>query len=453
MVAVVAALVLHLDAKSRVEAIASDALQMDVTVGQRPEIGFLPSLHIALGDVHVRNHGAEVATAGEVDLRIELMPLLHHEIRIEKVALKRLALTIERDPAGRLNIDRSSTTPGSFPPLAITTASVSDASLSIVDKQSGRRLELTGCTLDVSRLQFSSGPGAAFLPSLSLAAKGICGQIRTTDVTVSDVRFSVAGENGVLDADPVTMRLFGGQGSGTVRADLTGAAPVYHVRYRLTQFRIEEFFKTVSPKSIGQGPMDFSADLSLRGTTTDALIRTSVGEASLHGANLKLYIGDVDKASSRYKASQKFNLVDVAAVFFAGPLGLGVTKGYDFARIFQGTGESTTVRTLISEWQVEHGVAEAKDVAMATPENRVALKGRLDFVTGRFEDVTVAIVNAKGCPEVQQKVRGSFLKPVVEEPNVVATLTGPTRTLVRQAKKLFGGKCDVFYTGSVAPPQ
>jgi hypothetical protein len=39
----------------------------------------------------------------------------------------------------------------------------------------------------------------------------------------------------------------------------------------------------------------------------------------------------------------------------------------------------------------------------------------------------------------------------VEKPSALGTLTGPTRTLLRQARSLLGGKCAVFYAGSVAP--
>jgi AsmA protein len=63
----------------------------------------------------------------------------------------------------------------------------------------------------------------------------------------------------------------------------------------------------------------------------------------------------------------------------------------------------------------------------------------------------MAVIDAKGCATVQQKVHGPFLNPVVEKPSVLGTLTGPTRRLLRQARGLLGGKCAVFYSGSVAP--
>ena len=143
----------------------------------------------------------------------------------------------------------------------------------------------------------------------------------------------------------------------------------------------------------------------------------------------------------------------MGAFFFAGPLGLALTKGHDFGRIFQGSGGRSTIRTLVSDWKVERGVAQAKDVAMATNENRIALKGGLDFVNEHFDDVTVALIDAKGCPRVQQTIRGPFQKPVVEKPSVLTSLTGPARKLLKQARDLFRGQCEVFYAGAVAPPK
>jgi AsmA protein len=295
------------------------------------------------------------------------------------------------------------------------------------------------------------------MKSLSLAAKVDCSRIQTAELVTSEVQLSVDGQDGVFSVDPVAMRLFGGQGSGDVRADLSGAVPVYHVHYGLEKFRIDEFFKYLSPKNagrkhVGDGSMDFSANLSLRGKTTDALKQSAAGEASLHGENLRLDIGDLDKKFSRYESSQSFNLVDMGAFFFAGPLALGVTKGYDFARILEGSGGSTTIRVLVSNWRIERGVAHATDVAMATKENRVALKGGLDFVNGRFDEVTVALIDAKGCARVKQRIRGPFRQPEVEEPHVLSALTGPARKLLKDVKELFDGKCDVFYAGSVQPP-
>ena len=86
-------------------------------------------------------------------------------------------------------------------------------------------------------------------------------------------------------------------------------------------------------------------------------MRTAEGEASLHGNNLVLEIGDLDKEFSRYESTQNFNLVDVGAFLLAGPLGIAVTKGYDYASVLKSSAGHTTIRTLISQWKVEHGIA------------------------------------------------------------------------------------------------
>ena len=99
-------------------------------------------------------------------------------------------------------------------------------------------------------------------------------------------------------------------------------------------------------------------------------------------------------------------------------------------------------------------MAQAQDVAMATKENRVALRGGLDFVNDQFNEVTLALVDAKGCAKVQQKIRGSFQSPVIEKPNLLTTLAGPALRLLKKGSDLvLGGQCDVFYAGSVAAPK
>jgi hypothetical protein len=97
---------------------------------------------------------------------------------------------------------------------------------------------------------------------------------------------------------------------------------------------------------------------------------------------------------------------------------------------------------------------QAKDVAMATTKNRIALQGGLDFVNERFVDVTVAAIDAAGCARVRQAIRGSFAKPVVEKPRVLTALAGPVVKLYRRMRHIFpAGPCEVFYSGSVAPPR
>lgn len=449
LVVVVVALLLFVDAKAykpKLEATASGALGMDVRIGDRLGIDFFPGLLVTLESVHIRNRGTDVASAKEARLGIDLLPLLQKEIRIGKIALKHPKISIERGRDGRFNFE----TGGSFPALDLAKVSLSDGTVLYADKQSGQGFEVGDCSLDVHRLRLSGGESPDLMENLFFTAQLACGEIRKNDFTVSDLKLSADGRNGVLNFKPVTMRVFGAQGSGSIQADFSGAVPLYHVRYSLPQFRIAEFFKTLSPQKVAEGLMDFSANLSVQGKTANEMKRTADGEMFLRGKNLTFDGIDLDREFSRFESSQNFNLVDVGAFFFAGPFGLAVTKGYNFASIFQGSGGHSEIRTLVSEWKVERGVAQAQDVAMATNENRIALQGALDFVNERFDDVTVALIDAKGCAKVRQKIRGPLRKPVVEKPSVLKSLTGPALNLVKKGRALFPDReCEVFYAGSV----
>lgn len=316
----------------------------------------------------------------------------------------------------------------------------------------GGKVEADRIALGVDNLSVGGEGKTDLLRRISFSGTAGIGEVRTDGLVVSDLKSAVAGKDGVLDLHPVTMRLFGGHGSGSLRADLSGADPHYRVRYSLSKFRIEAFLKGLSPKKAAEGPMDLSATLSMRGKTANEMKRTADGEVSLRGENLTLDGVDLDRVFNRYEASQSFNLVDVGAFFIAGPFAPLITKGYNFASLFRGSGGSSRIRTLISHWRVERGVAQAKDVAMATNQHRVALVGSLDFPNERFNDVTVAVIDGKGCVKVRQRIRGSFQKPEVEKANVIQTVAGPVLKLFKQAKKILGGKCKVFYAGSVAPP-
>jgi len=450
------ALVLFVDVNAQkpgLEADASDALGMEVRIGGRLGIGFFPGFHLTLEDMRIRNRGADVASAKEAILGIELLPLLHREVRIVKIGLKRPRFSIEQDRDGKFNFQDREESKGTRFSLDVRKIFLSDGALFYADKKTGEILEAGDFSLDVSRLRLTGGKNPDFMKNLSFTAEFACKEFRKGSLAVSDLKLRIEGKDGVLELDPVTMRLFGGEGSGSLRADLSASVPRYHVRYSLSRFRIEEFFKTLSPKKVAEGSMDFSSSMSTQGKTIDEMKRNANGDISLRGENLTLDGVDLDRTFSRYEASQSFNLVDVGAFFIAGPFGPLITKGYAFGSLFLGSGGSSRIRTLVSDWKVGRGIAHAKDVAMATDENRVALTGSLDYVNERFNDVTVAVVDGKGCAKVRQKIRGPFRKPEVDEVSVLQTAAGPLLTLLKQAGKLFGGPCEVFYSGSVAPPK
>ena len=451
-----AAVILFLDAnafKPQLEAAASRVMGMKVQVEGNVSVGFFPGVHITLESVQVRHRGTEVGSAQQAQLGIGLFPLLRKEIQVRTVALKNVRLTIERDRHGVFNFENTEKPAGTPRTLDLAHLSAVHGTVLYVDKQSGKELEARDCKLDASRLRLTGTVGTDMMKNVHVTADMACARVSSKDFVVSGIKLSVQGGNGIFHLKPVSMQVISGQGSGQVDADFSGQVPRWQVQYSLSKFRVEEFLEPLKPKQAVTGLMDFFVKLSLQGKTRKALQQTAVGEASLRGANLTLVGRDLDRELARYDSTQNFNLVDAGALFFAGPMGLVLTKGYDFANLFRGQEGSSPIRMLVSEWRVEHGVAKAKDVAMATNENRLALQGGLDFVNQRYEHVTVAIVDAQGCTLVRQKIRGPFRKPVVEKPNIIRTIAGPAVKLLTRTKEIFTGRrCELFYSGSVTPP-
>jgi uncharacterized protein involved in outer membrane biogenesis len=441
--------------KPQLEATASDALGMEVRVVGRVGMGLFPGFHLTLEDGRILDqHGGTVASAKRTKFYIELLPLFHKAFRLHRIDLTQPKLSIERDPEGRSNVERLKKAAALLDALNGVSMSLSDGTLLYSDRRSGEGFVATGFDLAVKRIRFTGGKSQQLLKGLSLRAKLTCAEIRTKTLSMSAVKALVNGKGGIVEIEPITMSVFGGQATGSLRADVSGPVPIYQLHYALPGFRIEEFLKVLSPTKAADGEMAFSANLSMQGESWGQLVATSAGEFSLRGGDLTLVGNDLDGAISRFDSSQNFNLVDVGAVFLAGPLGLAVTKGYNFGSLFLGTGGTTRIGTLVSDWKVERGVAQAKDVAMATAENRIALQGGLDFVGGRFADVTVAVVDAEGCPRLLQTIRGPFEKPEVEKPQVLTSLAGPLVKLFKKARDLFpSGPCEVFYSGSVAAPR
>jgi AsmA protein len=448
--ALAALLFLNVDAyRPRVESAASDVSGMEVAVEGRLHIGFFPGLHMTLQGVRVRNRGTQVAFFEEADIAIGLLSLLRNELRYGDITFKRARISIERRRDGTYNYEKPRAAEALFPGLDLQKVTFRELDVVYVDEGGGASLRLGNCHGELDRMRH---PGSAkFLAKLSLSGRVACAGFSQKDVAVSDLAFSLEATDGVFDFKPVTMRAFGGEGSGTLRVDHSGAIPVLHLDYVLKKFRIEEYFKGKALGKSVRGAMDFSIKLSMRGRTRDELRRSADGEMSLSGANLMLAGVDLDKELSEYEASQKFNLFDLTAFVFAGPLGLAVTKGAEFATLVHGEGGSTQIRNVVSKWKVAKGVAHAADVAMTTSHNRLALQGGLDFVNDDFDDVVVALVDSNGCAKVRQKIHGSFGNPAVENPGVLASITGPVRSLLRKIPGA-AAKCEVFYSGSLAPP-
>jgi AsmA protein len=132
-----------------------------------------------------------------------------------------------------------------------------------------------------------------------------------------------------------------------------------------------------------------------------------------------------------------------------------VLKGYRYGELYYQTqGGKGAITRFVSHWKIRNGKADAADCALATHHNRAALKGTLDLVNDRYENVVVALLDDKGCVKVKQGISGPFGSPSVGTVSAVESLAGPFFNLYRKAKRFVqAGKCEIFYNGSVQQPR
>ena len=442
----------------QIEGAASTALGMDVRIKGKVGISFFPGFGLSLKNVNVGNKGLDVVTIEKLRIGLKLIPLTKFEIKIIRVGLVKPVFSILRSKNEMFNLEKPGRTLWEKL-LAVKKISISQGSLVYTDETSGEKIEVGDLDLSIRNL-FSGGTDSSEpFKNISFTGDIRCKILKIYNVTLMNLVMRAAGEKGILDINPVSMNIFGGTGNGSIHVDMTGSSPHYRVIYTLNRVRIEELLQQYSlkkfPRKTIEGPVNFSADLTAMGKNADEVKRSLNGNLSLNGENLMLYNIDIDALIMKYEQSQNFNLVDVGAFFLAGPFGPVLTKSYNFTRLYEESrGGEGIIRKLVSVWKVRNGIAEARDVALASKKQRIAMKGGLNFINERFVDVTLAALDKRGCIVYSEKVHGSFHKPQIEKESIFESIAGSVSNPLEDAWKFIQGKeCTVFYSGSVAQPE
>jgi AsmA protein len=256
------------------------------------------------------------------------------------------------------------------------------------------------------------------------------------------------------------MDIFGAKGEGDAVADKSEDDALYKINLMVSKLDFAKLEESFGSKKVIGGKGDLDASLTMKEKGNRNLLSSMDGTFALRGNNLVIYTMDLDKVLSAYETSQKFNLVDLGTLFIAGPLssvaliGSVALKGYRYGNIYNQTqGGQGVITQFASHWKIKDGVVDATDCALATHHNRVALKGKLNIVNERYDNVIVALLDEKGCAKFKQGISGSFGSPQIGAVSAVESLAGPAVNLYRKAKRFVqGGKCEVFYNGSVLQP-
>ncbi|CAG1064614.1 hypothetical protein BAC1_00175 [uncultured bacterium] len=442
--------------KPRIEAAASEASGLTVRINGKLKLALFPNAGVSLEDILIQNKGAVIASAEKTEVEIKLLPLVKRKIVIQEIGVITPKFFITKDRKGHFNFETPERKPAEkelpAEPFKIGKIFVKNGQVHYQDEKSGEKSEANGCDLEVKNLAVLGGRS---IFASSYDGNLSCREVKARGLKISDVQVVMKSREGSFEANPVMMKIFGGEGKGSVKGVMSGESPEYTVDFAITKFRFEEVLGAFKQKKSIRGELNLNSHLEMKGKNANEMKRSAQGEISLRGQGLLHESIDLDRVLEMYEKTQHVSLVDMGAFFIAGPLGTLLTKGYDFGSLYEASlGGKSTIPKLVSDWKVENGVAEAKDVAFSTKQNRVAMKGKLDFVNERFDNVIVAVLDEKGCVWFRQKIHGSFRHPRVEKVSILRSMAESVRNLFDNASELFTGEeCEIFYTGSVKHPK
>ena len=442
--------------KSKIETAASEATGLDVTIKGGMGLAFFP-FGISAKDVYVANQGSEILSVESLKLRAELIPLLAKQLNVTSCELVRPAVTIVKDAGGKYNFESNKKIPAvGWPGTAagLNELKLSKGALLYLNKGTGKKTELKEFNLATRDLSMA-GTSGGIIKNVSFTGNFDCKEMLQKDLRIENLNGPIKADKGVFSLKPLTMDVFGGKGEGDFTADESSDDPEYKFNLNVSKLdfeKLEEFFGT---KKVIGGKGDLSASLTVREKGRRNMMSDLDGTFSLRGDNLVSYTMDLDKVLSAYTTSQQFHLVDLAAYFIVGPLSTVALKGYRYGNLYYETqGGRGAITQFISHWTIKNGQADAADCALATHHHRVALKGRLNLVRERYDKVTVALLDDKGCAIYTQTISGSFGSPEIGTANTIESLVGPILDIYRKTKRIVqGDKCEVFYNGSVRQPR
>jgi len=265
----------------------------------------------------------------------------------------------------------------------------------------------------------------------------------------------LTAKNGNFEIHPITLQAFGGTGEGSLWINLAVSTPLVNIRFAQRGSDIEQLSMAAGGKQgLLAGKADLSWNLFMKGADPGALAGTMTGDISWKGSDLTVRDFDPDALLSAIREGKPPPLARMGALLLPGPLFTAAAGGLSGPDAGAGKeGEEGLVDTLVSNWTVKNGRFEAEDVALSTKGHRVALTGRIDLPGGQFDNITVALVDGRGCARAGQTIQGAFRHPQIAGTAAAKGEEPPGESTAGEATEAAPGReCEVFYAGTV-PPQ
>jgi AsmA protein len=461
--------------KPKIEQAVKDASGYDLKINGDISTSFSP-VGISVADVSVAVPNQKpFATFKSFDVALELMPLLSQEVKVNYVVLSNLNLNIEKMKNGKTNFDvvapKSSTKkeatstkkekePTKLPLVNVTEVRLDNANITYVDNISNSKANVKNLNVTINDISLDSTKEK--LKSIALRGDVKIAQITYDKYNIYNTTLDFDLKDAVANLNSMKYTIFDSQATAKARVDMSGKIPKISVEELIPNLKLENFSKEILEKDLLKGVVNAKANISFVGADELSAKKTAKGVILLDGQNVGVKGYDIDKIVKSYNDLKSGDLKKAGASFLSSAMD-NASKGkgaFDDLK-----GGTTAINRLHVKIDISKKVATLSDVAIATVNNRVAIKGGINIVDESLKGVTVAILDKKGCASYSQKISGSLSDPkgksltskdevsqeeIQEVVNMVSSFFGKKKE--KKAEKKSNENCKVFYTGIVKHP-
>lgn len=469
--------------KPQVEEAAAKAAGMTLKINGDLSLKVFPRIHLAVKDIHLSKSKSEILAAQDLEVTPELFPfLLHRKIIIDNVTLVDPKIHVEKSASGRMNFEPTQQA-GTAGPYKVTQAEASEQTeaapgeihsvrikngdISYMDQKTGQNIRINDLDVNLSGISWNQPD---LVKSLTfhgdIDAKSIQLKSKTDVKTVSNLNVRIRDERGLIHLDPTEVSIFGGTIKGNAQLDLRGSIPKIELSQTASHIDLDQAAPKIKSKI--SGTVDADVKLTSQGNDAQSLTKTLNGTVQVHSKDLATSI-NVASIASDLKAAKGLDLVGVGtAIGKVAGQAAGVVGGPESP-----SKPSNAIRTLVANWDIKQGIANAKDVALSTENTTVAFKGDVNLVDKKYQNFFVATVDPKGCSKQKVEIGGPLdsPKPVLGSvgKQIAESYLGQAGGMLGQEGSKLGGlfgkkeepkpgtntpaekgkeTCDQFYSGS-----
>jgi AsmA protein len=356
------------------------------------------------------------------------------------------------DSLAKFNLELNLSSLLEFQPFKVKNVNIINGKMDfiIVDKP---KVEMDSISLHANNISFITNKKSNKIVGLkSLEGEMEIGKVKFFPINETEIKLSFSGMDNNIKID------FGLENNelttqeGSVNLNLNNKEKSYAIQFIVKDIDIENLVNSKKKERISKGYIDLFVNLQTSGLKSVNLMNNLNGKVKFLSKEMILYGMDIDELLKAYEKTQKFNLVDVSAFLFAGPIGTVATKGSDLLKLSMvdlKENDSTSISNLIVDLKISNGQLTTEDVALATLKNRIAFMGSIDLVNDTIPNFTVVVLDKKGCSKIEQKFYGKTDDIQIAKVKTLQVVFGSVKNVV---KSVFGKKCEPIYTGTIKHP-